>query len=140
VNGALCYPKCRSGFHNVACCVCSPNCPSGMTDGGIMCTKQIKYDPAKVPDSCDDGWEKNGLLCYPKCRDGYHNFGCCICRPPVPDCTAEGMNSGIDLSCAKKSILVMSSMRTANQMKNTMRASATSLAGTGIGGLVQCAG
>ena len=35
--GALWYPKCRENFHNVACCVCSPDCPEGMTDIGISC-------------------------------------------------------------------------------------------------------
>jgi len=46
------------------------------------------------------------LMAYPKCREGYSAFGCCICRPPVPNC--EGtfhMNGGIDLSCAKKIII-----------------------------------
>jgi len=37
--GVSCYPKCRSGYHNVACCICSPNCPSGFTDTGADCTK-----------------------------------------------------------------------------------------------------
>jgi len=25
------------------------------------------------------GCEKSGLIWYPKCREGYHAFGCCIC-------------------------------------------------------------
>ena len=39
MNGAIAYPKCKSGFHNVGCCICSPDCPSGMTDAGATCTK-----------------------------------------------------------------------------------------------------
>lgn len=42
---------------------------------------------------------------YPKCPPGFTNFGCCICRPPVPDCWGLGMNGGLDLSCAKKIII-----------------------------------
>lgn len=39
-DGALCYPKCRAGFHAVGCCVCSPDCPQGMSDIGVSCMKQ----------------------------------------------------------------------------------------------------
>lgn len=39
MSGAIAYPLCRAGYHNVGCCVCSPNCPSGMTDTGATCTK-----------------------------------------------------------------------------------------------------
>ena len=48
------------------------------------------------------GCEKNGLIVYPKCKAGYSNFGCCLCRPPKPRCSDYNLNSGIDLSCAKK--------------------------------------
>lgn len=27
----------------------------------------------------DNGCDKNGLLFYPKCRNGYDAVGCCIC-------------------------------------------------------------
>ena len=104
--GALCYPKCKAGYSAAACCLCSPDCPSGMQDIGVSCHKQYKYmGPGTIPKSCDPGWELNGLLCYPTCKAGYNSFGCCMCRPPVPDCTALGMNDGIDLSCAKKIVI-----------------------------------
>ncbi len=38
---------------------------------------------------------------YPKCKSGYDNFLCCLCRPKTPNCNALGFNGGIDLSCAK---------------------------------------
>lgn len=39
-------------------------------------------------------------------RSGYNPFECCICRPPVPNCAAEGYNSpGFDLSCPVKIVL-----------------------------------
>jgi hypothetical protein len=41
--GAIVYPKCRESFHNVACCVCSPDCPPNTTDIGISCQKHT-YD------------------------------------------------------------------------------------------------
>jgi hypothetical protein len=47
----------------------------------------------------------NGLIAYPKCKTGYNNLGCCICRPKIPNCLALGLNAGIDLSCAKKIIV-----------------------------------
>jgi len=51
------------------------------------------------------GCEQNGAMFYPKCREGYSNFGCCICRPPVPDCRALGYNGNLDLSCYKYIII-----------------------------------
>ncbi len=42
---------------------------------------------------------------YPKCKPGYSPFGCCICRPAVPNCAALGFNGNVDLSCAKKLII-----------------------------------
>lgn len=38
-NGAMYYPKCKANFHAAGCCVCSPDCPSGMKDVGAMCQK-----------------------------------------------------------------------------------------------------
>ena len=100
VNGLLCYPKCRAGFHNVGCCICSPDCPSGFTDIGVSCAKpSYGRGAGRIPSDCDEGKELNGALCYPKCRAGYHNVGCCICSP---DCPAE-LGTDIGVSCTKKS-------------------------------------
>lgn len=38
-HGLIWYPKCAPGYHNVGCCICSPNCPEGWTDIGISCKK-----------------------------------------------------------------------------------------------------
>ncbi|KAL4454651.1 hypothetical protein ABPG74_021856 [Tetrahymena malaccensis] len=40
-NGLIIYPKCNEGYHSVACCTCSPNCPPGTTDIGVSCTKPV---------------------------------------------------------------------------------------------------
>lgn len=29
--------------------------------------------------------EKYGLFVYPKCKEGYSNVGCCLCRPACPE-------------------------------------------------------
>ena len=44
----------------------------------------------------------NGGLCYVACKKGYHNFGCCICRPNSFSCTDYGYQGALDISCAKK--------------------------------------
>jgi len=38
--GLLWYPKCKANFHRFGCCICTPNCPKGMTDIGISCAKE----------------------------------------------------------------------------------------------------
>lgn len=89
--GAVWYPKCREHFHNVACCICSPDCPSGMTDIGISCAKGSYGRGAGEPLICRDGLEMSGLLCYPPCRDGYSGNGpVCWQRCPAgkSDCSA----------------------------------------------------
>jgi hypothetical protein len=124
--GLLCYQECpksdfyggpgmkRFGFD------CHSVCPSDMRDDGLFCRK-AEYGrgggyPWKLGDDFNDkgmfrrceakqgegNCEKNGLIVYPKCKPGYSAFGCCICRPEVPDCGKLGLNPGIDLSCAKK--------------------------------------
>lgn len=74
--GAIVYPKCRSGFHNVACCICSPDCPSGMTDIGVSCAKRT-YDRGvgTIPTACAGGMQYDTGLCYPQCRAGFTGAG-----------------------------------------------------------------
>lgn len=47
--GAIAYPKCKPGFHTVGCCICSPDCPSGMTDSGALCTKRTTTRSPTTP-------------------------------------------------------------------------------------------
>lgn len=57
-SGAIIYPLCRSGFHNVGSNICSPSCPSGYTDIGVSCQKKT-YDrgagviPPSVGGTCN---------------------------------------------------------------------------------------
>jgi hypothetical protein len=121
--GLLCYTKCgphmqRAGFD------CHSTCPPGMRDDGLFC-RSAEYgrgagypwkigDPAfnydRARDRCEGehgrgNCEKDGLIYYPKCKPGETAVGCCICRPPTPDCGKLGLNPGIDLSCAKKVVI-----------------------------------
>ena len=80
-NGLLVYPKCRANFHAVGCCVCSPDYPGGMTDIGVSCQKPSHGRGVGVPiHACADDKEKDGLLCYPKCKQGFHGVGP-VCWP-----------------------------------------------------------
>jgi len=99
---------------------CHTRCPPHMRDDGLFCRDPeygrgagyAFWQKAKCnrrmgavidpKTSKPVGCEKWGAMWYPKCRVGYKNFGCCICRPPRPDCNALGLRNGIDLSCAKK--------------------------------------
>ncbi|KAG2490302.1 hypothetical protein HYH03_011253 [Edaphochlamys debaryana] len=71
----MAYPKCTSGFHNVACCICSPNCPDGMTDVGAMCQQQTYPNGAGVALQCRDDEDQGAAMCYPKCPEGYKGVG-----------------------------------------------------------------
>jgi hypothetical protein len=120
--GLLCYDNCpagtaRSGFD------CHSVCPSGMRDDGLFCRATEYGRGAGYPWQPQDGFsddgmikrcekahgkgncEKDGAIYYPKCKSGYQAFGCCICRPSKPNCSALGLNAGIDLSCAKRVII-----------------------------------
>jgi hypothetical protein len=68
--GLLCYPRCRSGYRAVGCCLCEPE--DG--PGGIRVTLMQRQH-------CGPNEELNGGLCYPKCPVGYYASGCCICTP-----------------------------------------------------------
>lgn len=120
--GLLCYPKCPAGYSRFGF-DCHQNCPDGWADQGLFC-RLAEYGRGagyawKFGDALNDkgmkgrceaangkgNCEKNGLIYYPKCKPGYFNVGCCICRPTAPNCGALGFNNGIDLSCAKKIII-----------------------------------
>jgi len=73
--GAMWYPKCKENFHNVGCCVCSPNCPSGMTDIGVSCQKQSYGRGAGKPLVCTSDQDEDAGLCYTKCKSGWSGDG-----------------------------------------------------------------
>ena len=109
--GALYYPKCREGFHHVACCVCSPDCPHGMTDIGISCTKHSYGRLAGTPLVCKHSQENNAGLCYTPCKTGDHGVGplcwercpvgtkacSALCLPSKEDCTDHIIHELMDV-------------------------------------------
>jgi hypothetical protein len=75
-DGLIYYPKCRTGFHAVGCCICSPNCPSGMPDIGVSCTKQsYGRGVGTVPKACQGGKQYDAGLCYTPCKPGFNGVG-----------------------------------------------------------------
>ncbi len=117
--GLLCYRNCPRGMKRFGF-DCHSVCPKGFRNDGLFCRK-AEYGrgagyPWKFGDALNDKGmksrcekkhgrgkcEKNGAIFYPKCKSGYKNVGCCICRPSRPNCRALGLNNGIDLSCAKR--------------------------------------
>ncbi len=77
------YDKCGLTFDKG----CS-KCPSGYKNDGCTCrvdahmiSKTTYSRGAGVPlHTCGAGEEKDGLLCYPKCQDGFHGVGP-MCMP-----------------------------------------------------------
>ena len=121
--GALCYSHCPSGYSRFGF-DCHQNCFGGFTNQGLYCRKLEYGRGAGYPWKWGDGFsdrgmykrcekahgkgkcEKWGAVVYPKCRSGYKNFGCCICRPNPFSCKSLGYGSAqIDLSCPKKIII-----------------------------------
>ena len=104
LNGAMCYPKCKDGFSGIGP-ECWKNCPDGFRDDGAYCAKPEPYGRGvgyfreqKCKDDNSQGCEKNGWLWYPRCKDGFHPVGCCVCSPNCPD----GMQD-IGIWCQKPS-------------------------------------
>ena len=96
-DGWLCYPECRDNYDGVGP-VCWEYCPSEFRDDGAFCYKPKSYGRGAGTTHKCDNCEKWGLLWYPKCRDNFHNVGCCVCSPDCP----SGMTD-IGISCAKDS-------------------------------------
>jgi hypothetical protein len=82
LNGALCYPKCKSGYHGVGP-VCWEACRDGYHDDGATCRRDahiIGSNNSRCP-----WYDKCGLVTAKgcsKCPAGYHNDGC-TCRIDV---------------------------------------------------------
>lgn len=62
--GWMWYPRCRPLFHPAGCCICSPNCPSGMSDIGISCQKTIYGRGVGKMPGCAKDEDSIAGLCY----------------------------------------------------------------------------
>lgn len=58
--GALCYPKCKSGYSPSGCCTC-------LRPANVKYRK-IESRIGTLPDGCPGDKELRGRLCYPKCQ------------------------------------------------------------------------
>jgi len=108
--GQLCYDRCPSGYYRrKGTFDCWQYCPRGFRDDGNYCRKAeygrgIGYawwnwdDCERDHGSC----ERWGAIYYPKCKWGYENFGCCICRPKSFRCSDYGLGHQVDISCHKR--------------------------------------
>lgn len=64
-------------------------CPPGTRDDGINCwvdtygrgSGYTIWESARCASEHSQGCEQHGLMFYPKCADGYHSVGCCLCEP-----------------------------------------------------------
>jgi hypothetical protein len=75
-QGQIIYSKCKSDYNKLLLDWCTPKCPSNMgTDIGVSCTKKTYSNSTpwgKPLSACASGLEKEGLLCYTKCKSGYY--------------------------------------------------------------------
>lgn len=88
-SGACAYPKCKESFHSVACCVCSPDCPSGTTDTGAICSRDIVLRPTSVAMACPVNTGNKAGLCYPdqKCPTAFPVDCGALCASNQEQCT-----------------------------------------------------
>lgn len=105
-SGAIYYPKCKEGYRAMGCCVCSPRCPSGMTDIGISCQKQSKGRGVGKPMKCKKGQAYDAGLCYKPCKENYHGVGP-VCWQDCPGTQPVNCGAGCAThasQCADKTI------------------------------------
>ncbi|WP_166264632.1 hemopexin repeat-containing protein [Marinobacter caseinilyticus] len=116
-EGALCYRPCEDGYESSTLGACLQKCKPGYRNDGLFCRKaeyHVEEFPWQFSDPLDDsgmwdrckaryganGCEKRGAVVVQKCQAGEtHILG--FCRPPTPDCKAEGYAGQFDLSCTK---------------------------------------
>ncbi|RHY98082.1 hypothetical protein DYB37_004034 [Aphanomyces astaci] len=97
--GPLCLPKCRTGYEPAGFDSCRRvGCAGGTSDLGQWCSKPPSYerngyalwDQAKCIKEKGTGMcEQCALVWYPKCKPGFHAFGCFICTPDCPPGTID---------------------------------------------------
>jgi len=74
-NAGMWYPNCNPGYVNIGGNICSPKCPSDMTDTGAFCHKNSYGNGVGQTLGCPAGTEQSGLLCYPSCGSNASGVG-----------------------------------------------------------------
>jgi hypothetical protein len=74
-DAGLCYEKCRSGYHGEGpvCWEDKAEAPSYPRGAGTV--PSLHWVHSKLEPVCHGSKEKNGGLCYEKCRADYHGIG-----------------------------------------------------------------
>ena len=84
MNGLLCYPKCKSGFHAVGANICAPD----GHDGGFI----AKDLGSRL--SCHTDENNIAGICWKKCNDGYHDDGA-FCRKDIETVVKKSYGRGV---------------------------------------------
>jgi len=82
----LCYEKCRSGYTNAGCNICSVSCTGQGYAKGVApsCPKKMYLSPGMEKTTCASNQVKDAGLCYKKCRNSYKGVGpVCWGQPPT---------------------------------------------------------
>ncbi|CAK4752437.1 hypothetical protein LEN26_016281 [Aphanomyces euteiches] len=75
------FPKCKAGFHDIGCFVCTPDCPAGTKDDVAFCRKDSYFRGISATRlGCPAGKEQSLLLCYPPCGSNQDGLGP-LCSP-----------------------------------------------------------
>jgi hypothetical protein len=103
--GTTCLVSCPTGFRREGK-DCAQKCPDGWRDDWIWCrlseygrgagfpgwTKKGRMERCEAKHGVGN-CEEYGVIAYPKCRFGYVNVGCCLCRPGKnPHCEELGLD------------------------------------------------
>jgi len=98
--GTFCYPKCDISYHNVGCCLCSPNC-TNMTDYGAFCGNRFSYyrGSGVGPSGCADPEQViQNSICRAPCEDGFEGYNNYCTKKGCPKGTNElkifGLSTG----------------------------------------------
>jgi hypothetical protein len=85
-DGALCYPKCRTGFYGVGP-VCYASCPSGWDDQGLVCAAHT-YAPGSCAIQCTTHKDWSTTCGCPTNKP--HNCACkCLATSSASACLAK---------------------------------------------------
>jgi hypothetical protein len=89
-KGALCYPKCRTGYRSSAL-ECEGSCPSGSRSSGFTCIQGIH---AYIPSNKSSNPFSSGFWERAPCRDGYKYRGTTCNKECLPDFTFRSGAAG----------------------------------------------
>jgi hypothetical protein len=91
IGAGFCYKPCNASFRSDGATLCYKQYPAFEDNGQghtiTSITKKITLNTGKPLSTCSSSDEKDGLLCYPKCKAGMKGVG--------PVCWAETVGVGI---------------------------------------------